>query len=82
MADGTRTTDLPLRTTVDEVVGNKDSGAGSETVRITSASLATQLIGSDMSTVMSTWLLTLPTSPTALGSGVWWNNSGIPTRTP
>lgn len=35
-----------------------------------------------ISTAMSAWLDNLPTDPGALGSGEWWNNNGIPTRTP
>lgn len=32
--------------------------------------------------MMSAWLNTLPTDPAPLASGIWWNNSGIPNRTP
>jgi hypothetical protein len=36
----------------------------------------------NFNTFLSLWLDSLPTDPAPLGSKVWYNNSGIPTRTP
>ncbi len=40
MAAGTRTPDLPLQTVIDELIGNRNSGAGMATARISLAALA------------------------------------------
>jgi hypothetical protein len=44
MADGTRSIDLQLKTSLDEVIGHKDSGAGKELVRISTDNFASNIL--------------------------------------
>jgi hypothetical protein len=44
MADGTRSIDLQLKTSLDEVIGHKDSGAGKELVRISTDNFASHIL--------------------------------------
>lgn len=84
MTDGTRSTDLPLKSYLGEFIGNGDYGTGMEgPVRATAASIAAQLvINSALSTLLpvkSNAISTPPVSPTlgdayivaTGGSGAW-----------
>jgi len=66
---GIRTPDLQEKTTLDDFIGNKDSGAGSETVRVSASAAAAQLrtliqFNSAVVAVVTKTLSTPPGSPT------------------
>lgn len=54
-------------------------GKTSQALVVQAANL-TMISPVDISAGLSAWLDTLPTDPTPLAAGVWWNNGGIPTR--
>ena len=53
--------------------------AGANGITVTRSNLAFT-IDINVGSMLSAWLDTLPTDPTPLSAGDWWNNGGIPTR--
>jgi|GEM_PF-4143396 len=66
MTEGTRSTDLPLKSSLDEFIGHKDSGAGPELVRATRSVVAAQLM-IDSGVAFATWAALSATTGTAAG---------------